>query len=224
MTLLIEAIELNNAARLRFSEGDVEASLAMIQRAVTIVRSLHSSLESDDIADDPCCLDEAIFRFASESPPETLSKARDFYVYDQFMIISPALDADGVAVDMHVPTVCAILFFNLAIAYHCYDNFAHRSLIRTKASQLYDLLLSIANPCIATGSDADNVALWKCLILNNRAHLYYDQGMYGESKTLLDTMSKLLERQAFLQCSLDMRIVMEMKLNIWQNPNAASSA
>jgi hypothetical protein len=224
MTLLIEAIELNNAARLRFSEGDIEASLAMIQRAVTIVRSLHSSRESYDIADDPCCLDEAIFRFASESPPDTLSKARDFYVYDQFMIISPALDADGVAVDMHVPTVCSILLFNMAIAYHHYDSFAHRSSIRDKASRLYDLLLRIADPCIATGNDVDNVALWKCLILNNRAQMYYEQGMYGESNTLLDAMSKLLARQAFLECNLDMRIVMEMKLNVWQSPNAASTA
>jgi tetratricopeptide (TPR) repeat protein len=223
MALLDEAIELNNAARLRFSDGDVEASLAMIQRAVMMARSLHSSLPlSDDTT--VSCLDVAIFSFASASLPETLSKAQDFYVYDQLLIISPALGAQSFVVDTHVPTVCAILLFNLAIAYHHYGNFAHRSLIRNKASRLYDLLLHLADSCTANGSDAGKVALWKCLILNNRAHLYYEQGMHGESKTLLDAMSKLLAKQACIECYMDMYIVMEMKLNIWQNPLTASTA
>jgi hypothetical protein len=70
MSSLIEAIELNNAARLSFSDGDVVASLVMIQRAVTLVRSLHTSLEeSEDTAEDPSCLDEGIFSFATKAHP-----------------------------------------------------------------------------------------------------------------------------------------------------------
>jgi hypothetical protein len=188
------------------------------------------------------CEDGAIFQFeANTFCSYNGSLAGDFYFYNAPLHVDAL--SNGTDSALH-HTIIAILVFNTALAHHWLgrrtvsgssSSSAASLLHHQKAARLYDVLLSMlhtATPqtdtCVCTNpvNKASFWAICKCVVLNNRSHIYYEDCDYVRSQACLQQMHTALvgQKASFLHQYLDAKVVMELRFNIWYMQGPRSTA
>jgi hypothetical protein len=230
MNLLNEAITLNNTGVKLHQQVQWASCLSTFQRAIDTLRvvseqvsewrrchapssSLHGTQESS------FCLESCRRRPGSLVPGQ-------HYVYNRSMLLSTVTKVSDVdELSAIILTASVSMIFNMAIAWHEFSQFTCSERYLAKAGQLYDCMLSILDTTNGILDD-ESFTVLKCLGLNNRAQMYYEQCDYVQSARCVDGMRYLLLATDMLECYLDVEEVDEIRMNMvyLQPPTVAHAA
>jgi hypothetical protein len=188
-----------------------------------------------------------IRKFADDEQMQVKDESiRECHVYSdgQFFIFSQPLwlPTNLLAVtSMHADTaglftlVSTHLIFNLALSCHLLGQETGHSAPLDRALELYHIvLLSSGHPRLQSMSYGDGIIsspLLQCFILNNLAHLHYEQCTYDDSEWCLAKMEMIvmqtgcLDDAALISLHLQDHEVDELKLNlVFSQPPVAAHA
>jgi hypothetical protein len=230
MNLLNEAIALNNMGVKLHQQGQWTSCLSTFQRAVDTLRvvseqvsewrrchapssSLHGTQASS------FCLEACCRRPGSLVPGQ-------HFVYNRSMLLSTVAKVSDVdELSAIILTASVSMIFNMAIAWHEFSQFTCSERYVAKTGQLYDIVLSILDTTNGIPDD-ESFTVLKCLGLNNRAQLYYEQCDYVQSERCVDGMRHLLLATDVLEGYLDVEEVDEIRMNMvyLQPPTVAHAA
>jgi hypothetical protein len=220
MNALLEAVHANNECVRLFDDGNIVGGLLALRRAYTGLWAT----KADRL-------------FPGETCPAERGRGRqrlscglqngDFYVYDRLVLLPADVDKSSIAPDMGTFdfTVRASILFNLAVGYHIQGMQWGKGSLLKLSSQLYDVVLAALDD-VTDDSDA-SIRVLKCLALNNRAQLYFEQMDFDEGMDCIDEMSILLLSSTDpLDKFIDVNDVAEIRRNIKfiQPPDIASAA
>jgi hypothetical protein len=222
MNALLEAVHANNECVKLFDDGNIADGLLALRRA-------YSGLWS---AKDPQAADRL---FPSETFPSERDCGRQrlscglqnghFYVYDRLVLLPAEVDKSSIAqMGSFDFTVRTSILFNMAVGYHIQGMQWGKGSLLKLSSHLYDVVLAALDD-VTDDTDA-SIRVLKCLTLNNRAQLYFEQMDFDEGMDCIDEMCVLLLSTDPLDNFIDVSDVAEIRRNIKfiQPPLTASAA
>jgi hypothetical protein len=196
MNSLGQAIAMNNECVQLVNDGHIAEGLLMLQRAASTLQDFRwiAGGSSGPISD----LVERVpadYCFARE-PKESYPAEQHFYVYDRLLSLVPltvedvlnvhdALDVNG-----RVFVVSTAVVFNMAVLQHQCARQHGRTRCLLQAGYLYDMVLCLLEH--AAHCPNESLRVLQCLVLNNRAHVYYETCQYTASMNCLDDLCDLL--------------------------------
>jgi hypothetical protein len=142
----------------------------------------------------------------------------DYYIYSRPLRLPMIERVSSVAeLEAVIFTAHAFIIFNMAIAWHQLGERVGCGRYKAKAGQLYDVVLALLRTPIARRSgrrrDEFSFGVLECLVLNNRAHLYYETCDYIYSERCVHAIRKLLWTEC-LDAHLEENDVDEIRLNL----------
>lgn len=226
MSSLLQVIALNNEGANQLQNGRVGASLRAFQQAIAILKECSAAVEEGNCSL-PIHHDGGIsgtdHSFALHGKPSGL---RDNYF---FIYMRPLLLATSLRLECHddlesfVHFASSTVLFNMALSWHLKGIKETATMDLTKAGKLYDLLLMILDDSVMDDHLCDVI---KCLVLNNRAHLLFEQCIYQECSQSLDDMCDLLMSSECIESLIGVEESNEFMLNaaFVQPPSIAAAA
>jgi hypothetical protein len=222
MNALLEAVHANNECVKLFDDGNIADGLLALRRAYTGLWSAKAPQVTDRL-------------FPRETfPSEGGCGQRQscglqnghFYVYDRLVLLPADVDKSSLAPDTGIFdfTVRTSILFNMAVGYHIQGMQWGRGSLLKLSSHLYDVVLAALDD-VTDDADA-SIRVLKCLTLNNRAQLYFEQMDFDEGMDCIDEMCVLLLSTDPLDNFIDIDDVAEIRRNIKfvQPPLTASAA
>lgn len=226
MDYLYEAIATNNMGVQLFNKGNIAASLSTFQRAVDLLtvcsaqgRFFHGT---NPFSSSPCR--SVIFWSEQETPDTSVAIETDssYYIYRRPLLLpTPGHLTNHEDLDSIILSASSSVIFNMAIACHLYGEASGQEQYWSRAGRLYDTVLRMLSTTHEISYD-----VLKCLILNNRAHLYSQQCNIEGNKWCAEILHHLLSSTDSLVSYFDVDEVDEIRLNIMylQNHSAAGMA
>lgn len=213
MDRLQEAIALNNNGVQHLQDGISGDGIESFQRAAVIMKAY-----SDQAIDWPQTSlfghnHKAGFSFGSAGPGgQSKVHCDQSYVYNRPLII--VTDLDGVSEDhlqWFVLTATTSIIFNLALSWHLHGNATGKSMLLTKASHLYNLVINVIDNAETVD---ESYAVLECVALNNLAQIHFEQGNYDICRDCLSELFDLIQMNDFLDIYLDSEEADEIRFNI----------
>jgi hypothetical protein len=232
MHLLHQAIALNNTGIMSHQQG--HCGLATFECAIATLRILSEQVAaaskslSTPSSNRPA-LGSSTFGVVPCSLDKTGQRDRingSHFVYNRPLLLLTVYSVSGIdALLAIVLTASTTMIFNMAVQWHELGRATGRGVYETKASRLYDAILSILDS-VCHSVDDESLALLKCLTLNNRAHLYHEQCEYVHSDRCMDKLCHLLVSTDVLDDYLDEADADEIRMNsiYLQPPTVAHAA
>jgi tetratricopeptide (TPR) repeat protein len=230
MNFLNEAIILNNMGAKLHQQGQWASCLSTFQRAVDTLRVM-----SEQVSEWRQLHAPSSSRFGTQQSSFCLETCRSradslvpgkYFVYNRSLLLSNVTKVSDLdELSAIILTASVSMIFNMAIAWHEFGQFTFSERYLAKAGELYDIVLSILDSTDNIPDD-ESFAVLKCLVLNNRAQLYYEQCNYVQSERCVDGMRHLLLSTDVLEAYLDVEEVDEMRVNVvyLQPPMVAPAA
>jgi hypothetical protein len=202
MNSLGQAIAMNNECVQLVQNGHIVEGLLMLQRAASALQDLSWNVVGEPLVSDSDVPTDVCF--ARE--PKDSYPTEHFYVYDRLISLEPLdvvedlLDARDVNGQGFVVST-AVVVFNMALLQHQYARH-HNGSATTRclmhAGFLYDNVLCLLEHTTAAQQHGPTtnasllLRVLHCLVLNNRAHVYYEKCHYTASMHCLDDLCDLL--------------------------------
>lgn len=243
MDALRETIHINNEAilGLRFCDGDSSKSscLSEFQRAVCLMRSFSDDMDAafgspangTSESRRSSSFNSIGFCFDPENN-ETVSLkgllSDSGHVYNRPLMLQTNIAVTNLNdLESLGLVVSTTVIFNLALAWHQRGVNTGNELSLSKAGKLYDLILAILkNNSTEEDHYGKTHRVLKCLALNNRAHIHYQQGDYLNSRKCMRDVFVLLKYTDYLEIYLGSMEVQEIRLNVFhlRTPSVALAA
>jgi hypothetical protein len=240
-----QAIELSNAGAMLLQNNENPASLAVISQAMVLMRDSGAAVANASCGCSTATVtghsdttEIHSGRFEPEkiygNPVTSDSSIGDgFYVYDTPLRIptslcaaqGPSFKGNNRAYVVH-RMISTVLLFNMALAHHQHCKmtsapgsslFAHH---RNAIAKLYDILLTLLDDTMTAGVENHNdMSFWivcKCLVLNNRSNLYYEDFEYAKCQVCLEELLTLAygSESHLLESNLGQQVAAEIYLNV----------
>jgi hypothetical protein len=233
MNSIGQAIAMNNECVQLIQDGHIAEGLWMLQRAASTLQDLRwivvggggpMSDMVDIVPIDYC--------FARE-PKDSYPADQHFYVYDRLLRLAPLavenvlpVPHDACDVNGRLFVVSTAVVFNMALLQHQYAmQHGNASRCLMHAGFLYDTILCLLEH--AAHCPNASLRVLHCLVLNNRAHVYYETCQYTASMNCLDDLCDLLVScdDLLAHCIPDVEAA-EIRRNVMylHLPSTASSA
>jgi hypothetical protein len=218
MNFLNEAMILNNKGVKLHQQGQWASCLSTFQRAVDTLRVM-----SEQVSEWRQCHAPSSSHFGTQQSSFCLETCRSradslvpgkYFVYNRSLLLSIVTKVSDLdELSAIILTASVSMIFNMAIAWHEFGQSTGSERYLAKAGELYDIVLSILDSTDSIPDD-ESFAVLKCLVLNNRAQLYYyEQCDYVQSERCADGMRHLLLSTDVLEAYLDVEEVDEMRMN-----------
>jgi hypothetical protein len=226
MDCLQQGIAMNNQGVQLLKNGDAASSALVFSRAVKILRafseaanewyapdsSVNGKSVSRTISGDATARSRPMsFLFSDCTPCQEGIHCDDFFIHSSPLVLSN--DPKIVLLDDvqdAVWSTSTVMIFNMALSWHMQAVTTGAALARFKASQLYDLVLSMLEQ--SHGDDDAYLAL-ELLALNNRAHLLYEERDWEQGRICVEAMCALLMHTESLKLYIGLEETEELHLN-----------
>jgi tetratricopeptide (TPR) repeat protein len=223
--MMEEVVALNNLGVQLYQDDNSKAALPVFQRAIGILRGASAELDRRDhsLERRPCR------EISLRQPTGSVINVHrgHFYVYDCALLLPATCDAiDQGDLEARIRSMSTVILFNMALSFHHQGMSAGQREQWIKASQVYELVLQVLEDEEDEFGYMD-LSLWavKCLVLNNRAHLLYEQGEYQECTNCLDDICDLFRQHNCLDQYIDIASAGEILANLAHvKPPTTSSA
>jgi tetratricopeptide (TPR) repeat protein len=223
--MMHEVIALNNMGVNLYQDSNSKAALPVFQRAIEILRAASAELDPQESGRERLPSQEISLRQPIGGVINVQSG--HFYVYDCALRLPPTCDTiDQANPEARIRSMSIVILLNMALSFHHQAMSAGPQEPWIKASQVYGLVLQVLE------DEEDefgfmNLSLWaiKCLVLNNRAHLLYEEGEYQQCTSCLDDICDLFRHHNCLDICIDLASAGEIMANLAHvKPPTTSSA
>jgi hypothetical protein len=226
MDCLQQGIAINNQGVELLKNGDAASSAQVFQRAVVILRAFsqaanewYAQENSSNGGSVAATLGDSTttrscptsFLFSDYTPCQEEIHCDDFFIHNRPLILSSDQKIVGLEdVQDAVWSTSTAMIFNMALSWHMQAVPTGAALARFKASQLYDLVLSMLEE---SHQDDEEYLVLEILVLNNRAHLFYEERDWEQGRICVETMCALLVRAESLKLYIGLEETEELRLN-----------
>jgi hypothetical protein len=226
MDCLQQGITMNNQGVQLLKNGDAASSAQVFQRAVVILRAFSqaanewyaedNSVNSDSVAatmsgDSTARSRPMSLLFSGYTPCQEEMHCDDFFIHScplvlsnnhKIVVLEDVQDA--------VWSTSTAMIFNMALSWHVQAVTSGTALACFKASQLYDLVLSMLEQ---SHREDEAYLVLEILVLNNRAHLFYEERDFEQGRICAEAMGALLVRSESLKLYIGLEEAEELRLN-----------
>jgi hypothetical protein len=211
MNSLGQAIAMNNECVQLVQNGHVVEGLLMLQRAASALQDLSWNVVGEPLVSDMQVESHVATDVCFAREPKDSYPTEHFYVYDRLISLAPLDVAEDLLDVVHndarnvngqgLVVSTAVVVFNMALLQHQYarhHNGSSTTRCLMHAGFLYDRVLCLLEHTTAAQQHGPTtnasllLRVLHCLVLNNRAHVYYETCHYTASMHCLDELCDLL--------------------------------